>query len=344
VPVNREYFNLALKYDVKNKDMDKVNVFFFKIFKILPLVLAFIASFNTVTAQQTPLTPISNRVFTPFIINPAIAGSKDFMAIDISAVIQGTDKSQLLSGNTRIAKKGPTYFGAPVSRSYTQFGVGAAFFNDVVGPSRNLGFTAAASYHKPLDDKNLSFLSGGIAVKGIYNMMDSIPDTESPPRNSFIPNLDAGLYYYGKSLYAGISATNILGNMLDSSDMAAYNVPLSREYFLITGYKFVISKSLNIVIEPSLIIDLNDSLNFDNKETYNPMLKLYLEDFCFGGYLHDYDKLTFFFQYKFPRLYLGTLVDFPRDVPFYKEDLVIEIAAGVNFGSISSSSSTKWHW
>lgn len=324
--------------------MDKVNVFFFKIFKILPLVLAFIASFNTVTAQQTPLTPISNRVFTPFIINPAIAGSKDFMAIDISAVIQGTDKSQLLSGNTRIAKKGPTYFGAPVSRSYTQFGVGAAFFNDVVGPSRNLGFTAAASYHKPLDDKNLSFLSGGIAVKGIYNMMDSIPDTESPPRNSFIPNLDAGLYYYGKSLYAGISATNILGNMLDSSDMAAYNVPLSREYFLITGYKFVISKSLNIVIEPSLIIDLNDSLNFDNKETYNPMLKLYLEDFCFGGYLHDYDKLTFFFQYKFPRLYLGTLVDFPRDVPFYKEDLVIEIAAGVNFGSISSSSSTKWHW
>ena len=98
------------------------------------------------------------------------------------------------------------------------------------------------------------------------------------------------------------------------------------------------------MIEPSLIIDLNDSLNFDKKETYNPMLKLYLEDFCFGGYLHDYDKLTFFFQYKFPRLYLGTLVDFPRDVPFYKEDLVIEIVAGVNFGSISSSSSTKWHW
>ena len=266
------------------------------------------------------------------------------MAIDISAVIQGTDKSQLLSGNTRIAKKGPTYFGAPVSRNYTQFGVGAALFNDVAGPSRNLGFTASASYHKPLDDKNLSFLSGGIAVKGIYNMMDSIPELDAPSKNSFIPNIDAGLYYYGKSLYAGISATNILGNMLDSADLAVYNVPVSREYFVITGYKFVISKSLNIVIEPSLIIDLNDSLNFDKKETYNPMLKLYLEDFCFGGYLHDYDKLTFFFQYKFPRLYLGTLVDFPRDVPFYKEDLVIEIVAGVNFGSISSSSSTKWHW
>lgn len=324
--------------------MVKECVFPSRIIRIFLTVFAFVAYSGHSIAQQTPLNPISNRVFTPFIINPAIAGSKDFMAIDLSAVIHGTDKSQLLSGNTRIAKKGPRYFGAPVSRSFTQFGVGAALFNDVIGPSRNLGFSAAASYHIPLNDKNLSFLSVGIAVKGIYNMMDSIPDFSAPPKNSFIPNTDAGIYYYGQSFYAGISATNILGNILDSADLAIYDMPVSREYFLIAGYKFVISKSLNIVIEPSLIIDLNDSLNFDMKETYNPMLKLYMEDFCLGGYLHDYHKLTFFFQYKFPRLYLGTLVDFPRNVPFYKKDLTIEIAAGINFGSISHSSSSKWHW
>jgi len=317
---------------------------FSKLTKIILLALMPAACIYDATAQQTPLTPISNRVFTPFIINPAIAGSKDFMAIDLSAVIQGTDKSQLLSGNTRIAKKGPRYFGAPVARSFTQFGAGAAIFNDVIGPSRNLGFSAAGSYHIPLNDKNLSFLSVGLAVKGIYNMTDSVPDFSAPPKNTFIPNMDAGIYYYGQSLYAGISATNILGNMLDSADMAVYDVPVSREYFLIVGYKFVISKSLNIVVEPSLIIDFNDSLDFDMNETYNPMLKIYMEDFCLGGYLHDYDKLTFFFQYKFPRLYLGTLVDFPRNVPFYKKDLTIEIAAGINFGSISHSSSIRWHW
>jgi type IX secretion system PorP/SprF family membrane protein len=319
-------------------------VSFSKTIKIVLLAFAFVVYAGSTTAQQTPLNPISNRVFTPFIINPAIAGSKDFMAIDLSATIQGTDKSQLLSGNTRIAKKGPRYFGAPVSRSFTQFGAGAALYNDVIGPSRNIGITAAASYHMPLNDKNLSFLSAGVALKGIYNMMDTIPNFGAPPKNAFIPNMDAGIYYYGQSLYAGISATNILGSMLDSADMAVYNVPVSREYFFITGYKFVISKSLNIVIEPSLIIDLNDSLNFDKKETYNPMLRLYLEDFCLGGYLHDYEKLTFFFQYKFPRVYIGTLVDFPMDVPFYKDELTVEIAAGVNFGSISRSSSSKWHW
>ena len=74
------------------------------------------------------------------------------------------------------------------------------------------------------------------------------------------------------------------------------------------------------------------------------MLKLYMDAFCIGAYLHDYDNLTFFFQYKFPRLYIGTLVDFPRDVPFYKKDLTIEIAAGLNFGGITTSSRNRYQW
>ena len=126
--------------------------------------------------------------------------------------------------------------------------------------------------------------------------------------------------------------------------MAIYNIPVSRQYFFLAGYKFLLSKSLNIVLEPSLIINLNDSLDFDKKETYNPMLKLYMDAFCIGAYLHNYDNLTFFFQYKFPRLYIGTLVDFPRDVPFYKTDLTIEIAAGLNFGGVTSSSRNRYQW
>ncbi len=306
-------------------------------------LLALIAGYNA-TAQHTPLNPISNRVFTPFIINPAIAGSKDFMALDLSATIQGSDMSQLLSGNSRIAKKGPRYFGAPVAKSFTQFGLGASLFNDVSGPSRNLGMGIAASYHLPLNDKNLSFLSGGIAVKGIYNMMDSIADIGAPQKNSFIPNVDAGVYFYGQKFYAGISATNILGSMTDSTDMAIYNIPVSRQYFFVTGYKFVLSRSLNIVLEPSLIVNLNDSLDFDKKESYNPMLKLYMDAFCLGAYLHNYDNLTFFFQYKFPRVYIGTLVDFPRNVPFYKQDLTVEIVAGVNFGGPAHTSGNRYQW
>jgi hypothetical protein len=277
-------------------------------------------------------------------INPAIAGSKDFMAFDLAATIQGDNFSQLISGNTRIAKKGPTYFGAPVAKSFTQFGAGGSVFNDVTSPSRNIGASVATSYHVPLNDKNLSFLSGGLAIKGIYNMTDSLVDIGAPARNSFIPNFDAGLYFYGQNFHAGISATNLLGNMTDSADMAVYNIPVSRQYFFIAGYKFVLSRSLNIVIEPSLIINLDDSLDFSDKTSYNPMLKLYMDAFCIGTYLHNYDNLTFFFQYKFPQFYIGTLVDFPRDVPFYKRDLKVEIAAGINFGRTNGSSHNRYQW
>lgn len=298
----------------------------------------------SLSGQHTPYNPISNKVFTPFIINPAIAGSKDFMALDLSGTIQGENYSQLLSGNSRIAKKGPRYFGAPVSKSYTRIGVGTALFNDVSGPSRNLGLSIASSYHIPLNDKNLSFLAVGVGLKGIYNMTDSLPDEGAPSRNALIPNADAGIYLYGQKFHVGLSATNILGSMTDSADMAIYKIPVSRQYFLIAGYKFVLSKSLNIVIEPSLIVNLDDSLDFSDKNSYNPMLKLYMDAFCIGSYLHSFDNLTFFFQYKFPSFYIGTLVDFPRNAPFYKKDLTVEIAAGFNFGGTGSSPRNRYQW
>jgi len=324
--------------------MNTYNVCNMKQYKVLLWGLLSLFTGYNVSAQHTPQNPISARVFTPFIINPAIAGSKDFMALDLTASIQGSEMSQLLSGNGRIAKKGPRYFGAPVAKSFTRFGMGASLFNDMTETSRNLGLSAAASYHLPLNDKNLSFVSGGVAFKGIYNTMDSLPDIGAPQKNQFIPNVDAGIYFYGQKFYAGISATNILGNMVDSADMALYNIPVSRQYFFHAGYKLVLSKSLNIVLEPALFVNLNDSLDFDKKETYNPMVKLYMDAFCIGAYLHDYSKLTFFFQYKFPKLYIGTLVDFPRDVPFFKRDLTVEIAAGVNFGGTSGSSHNRYQW
>lgn len=324
--------------------MNRYNVCNMKLHNVLLCgLLSLITGYNA-SAQHAPLHPISGRVFTPFIINPAIAGSKDFMALDLTASIQGSEMSQLLSGNGRVAKKGPRYFGAPVAKSYTRVGVGASLFNDMTETSRNLGISAAVSYHLPLNDKNLSFVSGGIAIKGIYNMMDSIPDIGATQKNQFIPNVDAGIYLYSQMFYAGISATNILGSMVDSTDMAVYNIPVSRQYFFHAGYKLVLSKSLNIVLEPSLIVNLNDSLDFGKKETYNPMLKLYMDAFCIGAYIHDYSKMTFFFQYKFPRLYIGTLVDFPRNVPFYKRDLNVEITAGVNFGGTSGFSRNRYQW
>lgn len=308
------------------------------------LVAGLIIFYNNLSAQQTPLNPVTSQVFTPFTINPAIAGSKDFMAFDLSATVQGTDKSILLSGNSRLAKKGPTYFGAPVSKEFTRFGAGLLLFNDKVGYSTNTGLGVTGSYHQPLDKKNLTFLAAGVTVKGFYNMMDSIPETEAPPKNSFIPNIDFGIYFYNETLSAGVSVTNILGSTFSDEDQLLYNIPVSRQYYFTAGYKILVNRALNIVIEPSIIINVDDSLDFSKGDAYNPMLKIYMEDFCFGTYWHDFEKLNFFFQYKFPRLYIGTLVDFPKGAPFFREELIVELTAGINFGNVSSGKQMKWHW
>jgi type IX secretion system PorP/SprF family membrane protein len=308
------------------------------------LTLVIISFLTDVTAQDTHFTPALSKVFTPFLINPAIAGSKDFFAIELAAVIQGSEKAQILSGNTRIAKKGPKYFGVPELRDYSRIGIGASLFNDLTGTSRNIGFSTAASWHLPLSKTNLSFLSGGIAIKGFYNHLDKITDFESNKRGSFIPGIDAGVYYYGQKIYAGISITNILGHISDSIGNGSFEIPVSRHYFFITGYKFILSRSMNIMMEPSLIINVDDSLKFNIIETYNPMLTLYMDDFCIGTYLHDYDKLTFFFKYRFPGLYLGALVDFPKNTPFFKKELIVEISLGVKIGNWKSASRGKWHW
>lgn len=307
-------------------------------------VLILILSFSSAYGQQTPFSPVSYYVFTPFLFNPAIAGSKDFTSLDIAATIQGQDKSQIISGNTRLARAGSSYFAAPNFKNFTNIGVGGSVFNDVIGPSRSIGLSLAVSYHLPLDKKKLSFLAGGIAVKGIYNILDSVPDTGAPARDGFIPNSDIGLYYYRQNFYSGISVTNIFGNLLDNADQSIYNIPVSRQYLFVAGYKIILSKSLNVILEPSIIINTNDSLDFKNKEIYNPMLKLFLDEFCIGTYLHDYNKISVFFEYKFPKIYLGTFVDFPKDAPFYKKELYVEIALGINLSGFKPSFAEKWHW
>ncbi len=308
------------------------------------IVCTFFISWGSAIGQQTPFNPVISRAFTPIIFNPAMTGSKDFATLDLAAVLQGDNMSQVISGNSRIAKKTPRYFNSPSSKDFTNFGVGGTFFHDIIGASNSIGISAAASYQIPLAKNNLSFLSFGAAVKGIYNRMDSIPDLAAPEKISIFPNLDAGIYYYNPTFYVGLSSVNILGNPLDSADMSIYGMPVSRQYFFHAGYKLVISKSYNIVLEPSLTINLDDSLSFEPTEILEPSVKLYLDNFCLGTYIHDFDKLSFFFQYKFPGFYLGTLIDFPRGTPFYKKELTIELGLGINLSRLRSSYFQAWHW
>jgi type IX secretion system PorP/SprF family membrane protein len=311
-------------------------------------ILGFLFSFYLSNGQQTSLDHISYWVFIPYIYNPAIAGSKDFSSVDMIAGWEGKSSSQILTVNSRLTKKGPDYFTSHAVKEYINIGIGGSIFHEVNGTMHNTGFSAICSYQLPMDKKSLSFLSFGAAVKGVYNFMDSVSSADlllsKPSLKTFYPNLDAGVYYYGPNLFAGISATNLLGNPGSPDTLGVYRIPVSRQYFFIAGYKFLISRSYKIVVEPSIIINADESANQKIMDILEPGLKVYLQNFCIGTYFNDYKKILFFFQYKYSRFYVGSFVKIPTGSPYYKKDLNIELAAGINFSQIKSKYLKYYHW
>lgn len=293
-----------------------------------------------------PFNPISYRLFSPFVLNPAIAGSKDFFSTDFIAGFTGKSYSQIVSGNARIAKKGPKYTESAALKSFTRFGVGGSVFNDFnsFDSTYTTGFNVALSYHIPLNNKGLTYLSIGASGKGIYHYFAGDYDFNIPSKEFYFPNVDFGVYLYGPDLMAGISATNILGAPSDTSTINNYQVPVSRQYNFIAGYKFLVYRPLNIVIEPSVMISTDDSLSFKPKENIEPVLKIYVGNFCIGTYFNDYSKVSFFFQYRYPRFYLGTFFALPKDAPYFQKSPTTEIAFGINFSRNRSGYNRSSHW
>lgn len=321
---------MLLKYIVKKRLF-----FFFFILGILPA-----------QAQQVPYNPISYRLFSPFILNPAIAGSKDFLSVDIIGGFTGKSHTQMVSTNTRIERKTTGFGPAGKTYSFTNFGVGGYFFNDLntTDSIHNTGAGGTVSYHIPLNKKSLSFLSIGASFKGLYHFFEGNPDSGIPFGEYYFPNADLGIYLYSPSYSVGISAVNLLDSPTDTLAGFVYKVPAARQYNFIAAYKFVISRDLNLVIEPSVIIHTNDSLDFDLKESIEPALKIYAGSFCLGTYFNDYNKLSFLFQYRYPRFYVGTFFSIPRDSPFYKKSPTAEIAIGINFSRNRSGYIQNGHW
>lgn len=297
--------------------------------------------------QQMPFNPVSYRIFSPFILNPAAAGSKDYLSIDAIAGFTGKSYSQAISGNTRIVRKilGYRALGGD-SYEFSNIGVGGMAFNDytTTDSTHNTGLGASVSYHIPLDKRALSYLSVGATIKGLYHFHDGNPDLDIPSKEFYSPNIDFGVYFYNPWSYAGLSVNNLLNQPEDPDTLKHYNIPASRQYNFIAGYKFVINSDLNLVLEPSVIIHTGDSFSFNIKENIEPAVKLYAGSFCLGTYFNDYSKVSFFFQYRFPRFYIGTFFAMKKDSPYFKNPLTTEIAFGINFSHNKSGYTKYGHW
>ena len=302
--------------------------------------LAGILAMTNLMAQMVPANPSSYIVYSPFLVNPAISGSKDFSNINLIARVNGTPGAQMATYNGRLP--GKTVDGV---KTHSGFGLGGFFYNDEFMLSRNLGFGVSGAYHISLDQKKLSNLAIGAAFRGHYNLVSDEGESTTGRSSGFTPNVDVGLYYYGPSAYAGISSTNLLGTS-DSTLAYGDEAYIPREYNFYGGYKFLLSRKNGIVLEPSLLISLNDSTLSEIGQHITPYLKLYMQNFYFGTYVKDFDfnDLAFFFQYQFPWFYTGLLVEFPREGFLTDDNILLELCLGINLGLDKEAFRKSRHW
>jgi type IX secretion system PorP/SprF family membrane protein len=287
-------------------------------------------------SQDVPSRTLSIPVYHPMVINPAFVGSKDFTNISLTSKVLKSPDNQILNLHVRLRDAEGTY---------TNLGLGAYAFQEQLEHSWNTGLAVAGSYHFAVDHQHLHNIAAGFSVKGIFTIpKKGVEQAADTFETRFHPNMDLGIYYYGPQAFAGISATSLFRNPDGSDSITPSYLEIEREFHFYGGYKIVVSKKSGVVVEPSLLISVNDTSFSEIHKHLIPYLKIYLQNFYVGTYLRDLDKFALFFQYQFPRLYTGIFLEFPRIGYLNDDNIIFELSLGLNLGSKGEPFLRYRHW
>ena len=208
-----------------------------------------ICSCSTVSFGQQD-EQMSMYMYNPLYFNPAYAGSKDA----ISAVAMG--RFQWIN-----------YKGAPMTQWFSvhaplffkSMGVGGHLVNDRIGNRSRTSVFADFSGSISINKKNESRLAGGLSV-GVdvlgYDFTKSQVNDPSDPYygqqfSTTKPNVGAGLFYYSKKHYVGISSPRVLEAKVSGVNniVELANV---RHFFVSGGYVFDLNSVFKL--KPSTLI------------------------------------------------------------------------------------------
>lgn len=217
--------------------------------KFIAIVIGLIAF--SVNGQQLSLN--SQYMFNEAALNPAAAGSKDYIPIHFNfrrqwSGFDGAPTSQVLTTHADMGKN---------------LGFGGNLFNDVTGPSRTTGMNLMLSYRLRLSQDNLHGLRMGLGVTLGQHLIDITKlttDIDDDPaiaksyNNQFVPDVDMGIFYTcGKKAFAGLSVKNGIQMKRDLFNYSQMIENLMvRHYYLIGGYNFEIDPTWQIKTSTAL--------------------------------------------------------------------------------------------
>lgn len=231
-------------------------------------------------AQQKP--HYTQYVLNNYILNPALSGIENYTDLKMSirdqwVGLDGAPRTMYLSVHKPLGKKdlktnavsynmpGENPRGTAYWENYTasepHHGVGFSIVNDKTGLYNRFTANLSYAYHIGLSPRtNLSagFAAGIMKIsrdgaKSTFNNGDPFDPAEGSAADIYKlrPDLSMGLWLYSADYFAGISAQQIIPQMVAFTD-DALGFKLVPHLFGTAGYRFLLNEDLNLI--PSIMV------------------------------------------------------------------------------------------
>lgn len=233
-------------------------------------------------AQQLPL--YSQYMMNRFLVNPAVAGAEGYTHINLTSREQWLGYSDsfdgsmgpitnAITGEMRILKTSFRNKRRMIKsrirrrRPSGRVGLGFSMFNDNNGKISRTGLQASYAYHLYVKNVQLSMGVAGIFYEYRARLtVDDFADPTDPALlnfnklNTYIPDVNIGIYASTQEWYAGFSSTQMMQSWLKFGNSMDADFKLLRHYYTMGGYRFEINRDFSI--EPSAIATVTERLSY----------------------------------------------------------------------------------
>ena len=253
--------------------------------------------------QQHPM--LSQYMFNGLILNPAYAGSKDYVSTGLL-----------------YRKQWVEFDGAPVTQTAfihgplknKKIGLGFTLLNDKIGVTNRTDAYASYAYHIKTGKKGkfAMGLQGGVSyyraqLSDLVYWDKSDPVFAADIQSNLLPNAGVGIYYYQRTFYAGLSVPHLLSyDPQKSLSFDIEKVPHQvRHYFFSSGYVAEINDDFKI--KPSVLVKYVANAPVELDINCNLLLA---NTFWIGASYRTGDAIVGILEYQItPKLRLGYSYD-----------------------------------
>lgn len=237
-----------------------------------------VASLLEVRAQQVPL--YSQYMMNGFLINPAVAGSEGYTAVNLTVREQwigfaNNPGTYAISFQTRVIKNSYISRTSSVKRRRTsgsrsgKVGLGGYVFNDRNGAVSRTGLKISYAYHINFRQSQLSFGLSLLAYQ--FRLDEELIRLKYPgddlwlgaKKAVFIPDADVGVYYSARNYWASFSVDQLFESTLKLGNSGYDRYKMERNYYLMGGYDFDVRR--DIIFAPTALLKFaeNGKLQLD---------------------------------------------------------------------------------